>query len=82
MATNFLSALDLDRRIAHLDRMIARWHAQMDEADADRQEQERADAEHLAQLDREADALADAIEAGDCAADGEPIGYDRYHGGV
>jgi hypothetical protein len=30
----------------------------------------------------EADALADAIEAGDCDADGEPVGYDMYRSAV
>jgi hypothetical protein len=38
-------------------------------------EQALADAEEAAEL-------ADAIEAGDCDADGEPVAYDRYYGGV
>ena len=38
-------------------------------------EQALADAEEAAEL-------ADAIEAGDLDADGEPVAYDRYYGGV
>ena len=34
-------------------------------------------------MDAQLEALRlDAIESGDCDADGEPVAYDRYYGGV
>ncbi len=67
----FPDLLNLDTRLADLEALLRRWHEERDAAAIDAQREQD-----------DADALADAIDAGDCDADGEPISYDRYHGGV
>ncbi len=74
--------LDLNNRIADLGAKLARWH---DNREAELEEQRndaRIEAEYQDMLDAEADALADAIDAGDCAEDGEPIPHDTYRSAV
>ena len=70
--------LDLDRRFADLERLLARWHDARAEEREEQLNDARIEAEYQDMLDAEADALADAIDAGDCDADGEPIPYDTY----
>ncbi len=78
----FPDLLNLDTRIMDLEALLRRWHEERDAAAEDAIEDAREIAAMERQAQDDADALADAIDAGDCDADGEPIEYDRYHGGV
>lgn len=77
-----VAALDLNARLRDLETKLARWHADREDERNEQLNDARADAEYDAMLAREAEELAAAVEAGECDADGEPVPFDRYYGGV